>query len=229
MKKLYVLHGWSYTVKKWKEFLKILEKNKVEYVLLKIPGLTEKLDRVWTIDDYALWLNEKIGSEPSILLGHSNGGRIALYFSLCYPNLVDKLILIDSAGIYHREFFLQLKKMIFQTLAKAGKKVTISPVLKKLLYRLARTKDYLETSGSTKETMLNLISIDLTNKLEKISSPTLIIWGEKDRITPLSDGRLMSEKIKQAKIHVIKSAKHSPQFTHPEETAQQIISFLKVL
>src|SRR3989344_6868211 len=99
--KLIILHGWAYSTEKWKSFLNLLEEDGVEYEMLKIPGLTAPLKRVWTINDYMGWLRKQVISYklPVVLLGHSNGGRIAAAFAAKYPSKVSKLILIDSAGI----------------------------------------------------------------------------------------------------------------------------------
>ena len=61
--KVYILHGWTYNLGKWDPFIKILTKNNLNPVLLKILGLTEKIDKPWTIDDYADWLAKEVGEE----------------------------------------------------------------------------------------------------------------------------------------------------------------------
>ena len=74
--------------------------------------------------------------------------------------------------------------------------------------------------------MANLITTNVTNKLALIEIPTLIIWGEMDKTTPLSDGILMHQLIKDSKLAVIAGAHHSPQFTHPKEVAKKIYEYL---
>src|SRR3989338_4234164 len=103
MKKIIILHGWAYSTDKWRPFIEELKKSGVKSKMIKIPGLTSPLDQVWNLDDYVEWLKKNLSKEKGkvILLGHSNGGRIALAFSAKYPEKVGKLILIDSAGIFH--------------------------------------------------------------------------------------------------------------------------------
>jgi pimeloyl-ACP methyl ester carboxylesterase len=97
MKKIYILHGWAYDTLKWQPFLDKLKSNGIEPIILKIPGLTDKIDKPWTVDDYVNWLDGKLDKENKvILLGHSNGGKIALTFAFKFPNKIDKLFLIDS-------------------------------------------------------------------------------------------------------------------------------------
>lgn len=214
-----ILHGWTSETKKWEPFLKYLPGK-----LLKIPGLTEKIDRPWTLDDYLEWLKKKIDKRV-VLIGHSNGGRIAIAFAAKYPERVEKLILIDSAGIYHKKLALQIKRILFKLVAKIGKKIAPSNKLKNLLYKLAGEKDYKNADPIQKQTMINLISTDLTPMLTKIPIPTLIIWGKDDKITPLRDGKLMHQKIKGSKLKIL-NAKHSPQFSHPKEVARLIHEYI---
>jgi len=226
--KIYILHGWTYSTDKWQPFIEFLKENGIEAQVLTIPGLTEKTDKVWGIEDYVKWLNEKLNKEKDVvLIGHSNGGRIALAFAAESPKNLSKLILIDSAGIYHNEFPLKIKRVLFKTASKIGKNLIISNKARDLLYFLAREKDYKNASPNIKKTMVNLIQTDLTDELSKIKTPTLIIWGENDKILPLSDGRLMNGKISNSKLYVVLGARHSPQFSHVEEVGNRILEEIR--
>lgn len=228
MKKVIILHGWTKNLDKWNDFLKNLDEKGIDYEFPKIPGLTGNLNEIWNLDDYVKWLKNITGKQKGkvILIGHSNGGRIALAFTNLYPQKVEKLILIDSSGIYHNELPLKIKRIVFKAFAKVGKKLTSSKTIKNLFYKLTRESDYKDLDDKTKQTMINLISIDLKPILSQVKIPTLIIWGREDKITPLSDGILMNKLIKNSKLEIIKDAHHSPQFTHSKETASIIISNL---
>ncbi len=218
MTKIIILHGWTYATYKWDKFMTLMSEDGIEAKLLGIPGLTEAIDRAWTLNDYVNWLKNILDQEPRpvILLGHSNGGRIALALTVKYPEKISHLILLDSAGIYHHEWPLRLKRVVFGQLARLGKKFTTSPTLRKILHRLAGTRDYDRASPLMRQTMINLIEVDLRPVLGQIKVPTLIIWGSKDKATPLADGRLMQRLIPQAPLEVIEDAGHSPQASHPE-------------
>jgi pimeloyl-ACP methyl ester carboxylesterase len=224
MNKIIILHGWTKNLDKWAVFIDALKKKGISAKLLKIPSLTEKLDKVWDLPDYVQWLKEIIDKETDkiILMGHSNGGRIALSFANSYPEKIKKLILIDSAGIYHNEPLLKIKRIVFRTIAKIGKKITSSENIKNLLYKLARESDYKTLDETTKKTMINLIKSDLKPILSLIKTPTLIIWGAEDKTTPMSDGILMNELIKNSKLKIVSEAKHSPMYTHTQAVAKII-------
>lgn len=223
LKKIYILHGWTYSFEKWQDFLDLLKRNGFKPVLLKIPGLTQESEKVWDIDSYVEWLKEETKDEKKlILLGHSNGGRLAINFTINYPQRVKNLILIDSAGIYHDEFPLRAKRAVFKSLAKIGKKIIPSGILRNILYKLAQEADYKNASPQMRQTLVNLIQSDKNIDLSRINLPATIIWGQNDKITPLSDGRVMAQKIKNSKFYIIKSTGHSPQYINPHEVAEKI-------
>ena len=223
MYKVYILHGWTYSIEKWRPFLDLLEKNGTEYEMLKIPGLTAPLSDVWTLDDYVSWLKPVVSGQGSVvLLGHSNGGRIAAAFTAKYPEMISRLILIDCAGIIQRDFKTLLRKTVFATAAKIGGKVTKSDSIRNLFYKAVGEQDYNKASPILKKTMLNLISQDLEPIFSKISVPTLIIWGNNDKVTPVSDGEKIHKFVSGSKFKIIETAKHSPQFTNPDEVFEII-------
>ncbi|MGE5041371.1 MAG: alpha/beta fold hydrolase [Candidatus Levyibacteriota bacterium] len=221
--KLIVLHGWSTDIQKWHPFLKILEEAEIPFQFLKVPGLSAPLEKIWTLDDYVTWLHRETEKEKSIdVLGHSNGGKIALAFALRYPHKVNRLFLIDSAGVYHNELHMRVKRVVFKTIAHVGKKFTSSEKARKILYKIVREKDYLESSPMLRETMKNLIKVNLLPKLQNIKTPVIIIWGKEDKVTPFADALRMQVEMPHAKLFPIEGAKHSPQFTHTEKVAEVV-------
>ena len=225
IKKVFIVHGWTYSLEKWGVFTKVMARLGFSCVTLAVPGLTLGSNRVWSLDDYVGWLKEELDKESgkAIVVGHSNGGRIALAFAAKYPEKIAYLVLIDSAGIFHHEFPTRVKRFIFGVAAKIGKKVTGSESARRLLYRLAGESDYRNATIQMRQTMANLISVDLSLELGKITSPVLIIWGELDKITPISDGLLMHKLIKGSKLYRVKGARHSPYFTHTDEVCGEIV------
>ena len=128
LKKIVILHGWTYSLDKWSKFTDLLEKDGFEVYLPKIPGLTQDSNESWNLYKYTNWLNKLLEKyqDKVILLGHSNGGRIAINFAVKYPCKLEKLILIDSAGIFHNELPIRLKRIVFKNVANVGKKFTKS-------------------------------------------------------------------------------------------------------
>ncbi|HCR81057.1 MAG: Alpha/beta hydrolase fold protein [Candidatus Pacebacteria bacterium GW2011_GWB1_47_8] len=226
-----VLHGWTLdpaVTTKWQPFLKLLKKAGFVVKSWPLPGLTIKKDTSLTLEDYVAWLDQKTKNlPPFILLGHSFGGQLAAQFACVYPNRVNRLILIDSSGIIDPAISKILKRSVFKLAAKVGRAVTKSTKLRQLLYTLARETDYYEANEAQRQTMSNLLQRDLTEHLPHITAPTLIIWGQYDAVTPLKLGRVFANRIPQATLKLIAGARHSPIYTHPQQTLKLITEFLK--
>lgn len=230
--KVYLLHGWaidSANAQKWQPLQNLLRKQGIDSQFLSIPGLSKAHDQVWDLNDYVAWLiNELPQRQPIILLGHSFGGQLAIRFTAQNPHLVDKLILVDSAGIRNNKLLPWLKRNVFFCLAKIGKLVFKAAIFRKLLYKIAREQDYYTAPENMRETMIKVINDSVKPDLTKITCPILIIWGKQDKVTPLWIGQEFANKIKRSQLEIVEQARHSPQFTHSKKTSDLISQFLKI-
>lgn len=226
-KKIYIVHGWTYDVSKWDCFLADFKKLHFETLFLNVPGLTAPIDRPYTLDDYVEWLHEKLANEtePVALLGHSNGGRISIAYTLKYPEKVKNLILIGSAGVTQKDFLIVWKLAIFGFLAKVFHPLKKIQLLRTLLYKLLRERDYKEANQVMQKTMSNLVRIDLAPRLHEVAQPVLLIWGDKDGMTPLSSGKVMQKSFQNSELHILKNAMHSPFATHREAVLKIITEY----
>lgn len=223
MKKIYIIHGWSYNLDKWRNIKPFLRSHGLDPVFLNVPGLTEPSDKVWDIDDYVGWLNKKLrGQKDIIVVGHSNGGRIALNFVNKYPSKISKLILIDSAGVASRSLMSKLKLSVLYVFSKIAKPFSSIKILRKVFYKLIGARDYYEAPVNMRFTMQNMLAADKNLNLKQIKLPASIIWGRQDKITPLKMGKKMKKRIEGSSLFVIDGAKHAPMHTHPEQVADLI-------
>lgn len=159
-----------------------------------------------------------------ILMAHSFGGRVAIKYAVKYPGDIEAMVLTGAAGIKHP---LTRRQQIFYFMAKIGKEIFALPILrsleksaKKYFYVIVREKDYVNAGARMKEVMKNALAEDLTNALDGVSVPTLLIWGENDNSTPLADGEFMNLAIKGSKLFIIKEANHSAVYNNAEEFAK---------
>jgi pimeloyl-ACP methyl ester carboxylesterase len=230
-----ILHGWNGSSDSWKKIIGVLE-TKYKVVCPDFPGFgkSQVPSTPWNLNDFVEWLNEfseKVNLKNFFLLAHSFGGRVAIKFSIFYPEKVKKLILVSSAGI-KQEWGLK-EKIIFQ-ISKIGNAIfsknhffRFKDGARNFFYRIARIKDYSKAKGVMKETMKKIVEEDLLPELSKIQKETLIIWGEKDKIIPLKYAFLFKEKIKNSKLEILPKIGHSPHLEDPEKLAEILISNLK--
>lgn len=219
---LYIIHGWTYTVKPWEKTLALLKEAGFNVKMLRVPGLTEKSDKEYTIDDYVAWADSEI-PDGAIALGHSNGGRILLNLCSKNPEKLKYLILLDSAGIYENT----LKKKIVRTVAKIGKPLKKVPAVDKVFHRITGSTDYSKAPENMKKTLANMLSSDRDLDITKVETPTLILWGKKDTVTPPRQATAIYERLPRAELKFFPEWTHAPYISDPEGLAKALISFLK--
>lgn len=221
LKEIVIIPGWTYSTHNWDKLSLALRKAGYQVHIMSVPGLTKISSRIWDLESYIRWLDKKLENYSKvILMGHSNGGRIALAYAAARPNNISKLVLIDSAGVFHNEPLVRLKRFVFRMVTKVGKDLGVSKKFRWVIYKLAREHDYERASPEMRETMKNIIYRDLTPLMKKIKFPTLIIWGENDTITPLADGKVINSLIRGSKLFIVKGAQHSPFYTHPKKVTK---------
>ena len=80
-----------------------------------------------------------------------------------------------------------------------------------------------------KKTLSRVVEEDLFYVLSRIKVKTLIIWGEKDNTTPIAQGYLMKEKIKDSKLEILENVGHTPYLENPELLAKKISDFIRTI
>lgn len=229
-----ILHGWGTSSKSWQKIKKLLEDRGQKVFLPDLPGFgqTSPPPRSWSVDDYLKWIKEYIEKEnlsSPFLLGHSFGGRIAIKFAAKYPEKLAGLILVGAAGLNERKktkiFFFLIFSKLGRFFCRLPFLIKFQPRLRKILYFLAKS-DYASLSGTMKETFKKIIAEDLRLYLSQIKVPTLIIWGEKDKIVPLKTAYLIKEKIPHSVLEVFSQVGHNPHLERPEIFTKKILNFL---
>lgn len=228
---LFILHGWAVdqlNQQKWLPLITALEKQQIKCTFLPIPGLSAPLEEVWQLDDFVKWLDLQLAGEKEVvLLGHSFGGQVAIRYVSLHPGKVTKLILVDSAGIRDHSLKATLKRKVFWLMAKMGKVCFNFALARKILYKVARERDYLNSPPLLKRTMSLVLDAEITSDLHKIDCPTLLIWGREDTATPLKNAYLKAKLIPQNRLKIIDGARHSPQFTHVQQVAEFVAEFVR--
>lgn len=221
--KIFIIHGWTYSIKPWISTVSVLKSRNIETIQLKVPGLTKKSDDIYTIDDYVDWLHEELKDEKNpIIIAHSNGGRIALNYLNKYPNSFSKLILIGSAGIYDEAGQTSFRNQALMRLSKMFKLLKKQPLIRKVVYKLIGASDYNEAPENMKQTLKNMLDSDKDLAIKDNGVETVLLWGEKDDATPLWMGQKMHKKLANSRLKTFKNWGHAPYITHPYELANEL-------
>lgn len=219
---LYIIHGWTYTVEPWKNTLTMLRDNGISVKMLHVPGLTEKSDKVYTIDDYVKWADENI-PDGAIALGHSNGGRILLNLCADNPEKLKYLILLDAAGVYEPS----ARKKMVEKVAKIGKPLKKVPIIDKAFHKITGSTDYSRAPENMKQTLANMLESDKDLSFNKVTTKTFILWGKKDTTTPPRQATTMYEKLPNAELKFYANWTHAPYISSPEELARALTTLIK--
>ena len=222
MADLYIIHGWTYTLEPWRNTLMMLKEKGVSVKMLRVPGLTEKSDKIYTIDDYVDWADENI-PDGAIALGHSNGGRILLNLCSKKPEKLKYLILLDSAGIYEPS----VRKKIVEKVAKIGKPLKKVPTINKVFHKITGSTDYSRAPENMKQTLANMLESDKNLDLKKVDTKTFILWGKKDTTTPPRQATAMYESLPNAELKFYANWTHAPYISSPEELARAIATLIQ--
>lgn len=221
---LYIIHGWTYTVEPWTETLERLKKAGLKVKMLHVPGLTEPSRKVWAIDQYVEWANQQL-PDGAIALGHSNGGRILLNLCRQNPAKLRHLILLDAAGVYEPS----KKRDLLRLLAKAAAPLKKVRLLRKVIHKLIGANDYGRAPENMKKTLANMLESDKSLDLTKISTPTTILWGKDDTVTPPRQAKIMHQKIAGSRLTFKAGWTHAPYISDPKGLAESIIQIVEQL
>ena len=231
-----LLHGWGAPAETYRLIIDHLS-GYCRIIAPDLPGFGQSQEppEAWTSTRYAEFVQHfasALGIEEAVLIGHSNGGRIALHLlgEGC-SFTIKKAILMDAAGLKpHRGFSYYYKVYTY----KAARCFFSLPVIRALFphaVEKARQKrgsaDYRNASPIMRQSMVLAVNQDLSHLLPCVKASTLLIWGEKDTATPLCDGQKMERLIPDAGLVTLSGAGH---FAFAEKWGQcrrVLDSFLK--
>lgn len=228
-----LLHGWGGSIQTMVPIANIL-KDKCRVITLDLPGFGESSipNLPWNSYDYAECIKkfiDELDLNDIILFGHSHGGRVSIILASLYGR-VKKLVLIDSAGLIpKRKINYYLKVYSFKLLKKIYTVFIPGNSEEKLekFYKKYGSKDYKESQGVMRQTMVKVINDNLVHLLPDIKAPTLLIWGENDHDTPVYMGKIMEDNIRDSGLIVLKGAGHYSYVDCYEQFKAIINVFLK--
>jgi len=167
------------------------------------------------------------------LIGESLGGWIAAAYALQHPQAVDKLVLVDAAGVWNetkelpvdlhvstRQHMREIMQLLFYD------KTLATDALIDFAYEL-----HLERGdGYTIHRVLQNLRDgheSLDDKIAALKVPTLIMWGENDELIPAATGRLIHRLVPNSRLEVIAQCGHLPALEKPAELTNCVLNFLR--
>jgi pimeloyl-ACP methyl ester carboxylesterase len=243
---LILIHGMFGDFLDWEPVLEPLAQSH-RVIALDLPGFgnSSKPAREYTADFFVTTLHELftgLALRRMILVGNSFGGQIAILYTLRHPEMVAKLVLVDSGG-----FRFISEEEYSAVAARFGEPViaTLTPEVHELLFASVFTQpseasqrylrrqneklkrsDYLSYAESLASSIRLSLSACLLDRLVEIKCPTLLIWGERDLVLPVQQARTALARLPHGELQVISACGHAPQLECSEEFLRAIVPFL---
>ena len=170
-------------------------------------GESDRIPDAWSVGDYADWL-EGFFKEQGIVfpyvIAHSFGGRVAL--KCLARGLIDRAVLTGCAGIVRR------RTPAYHI--RVGGYRLVKRVAPRFAEAHFGSREYRSLSPLMRESYKKIVNEDLREEAGRIARPVLYLYGERDKETPLSSGRILHECTAGSKLAVFKGCGH---FAHLEE------------
>lgn len=241
---LLLIHGFDSSVLEYRRLLPLLVEHHETWAIDLLGfGFTDRPQGIkFRITDikthlYCFW--KTLIKQPVVLVGASMGGAAAIDFTLTYPEVVKKLVLIDSAGLVGGS---PLAKLMFPPLDYLATQFLRNPKIRQSISSSAYKNKSLASVDAQLCAALHLESSNWNQaliaftkgggytafrfkKLGEIQQPTLILWGDSDQILGTNDAKRFNRAIRDSKLIWIKDCGHVPHLEQPQITAQYILDF----
>jgi pimeloyl-ACP methyl ester carboxylesterase len=248
-----LIHGFGGSMWQWEYQQHALSAQwRVITLDLLGSGLSDKPDieyRPEQMLEFFTGFMDALSIPRATLVGNSMGAGLAIGMALTYPGRVDKLVLIDGLpkDVLQKLTSPTVKRALESRapswLVSLGNRLfggwMIEPILKEIVYDptlltpavLERSDRNRRRPGLVSPIMtvrdnLPLWESDFAGRLGEIGHPTLILWGEEDRVFPVTVGEEMTRAIKGGELIKIPKAGHIPQWEQPELSNQAMVKFL---
>lgn len=184
------------------------------------------------------------GTQPVNLIGLSMGGPIASAFTTRHPERVNKLVLIDPAGVKSIALTPMLKVVKIPFVAEAvlglvGGEALIRSNAKDFFdaalvdhfsaqYRVQmQYKGFKRAILSTMRNRMLGSFINVYEALGKLNKKILLFWGRDDNTVPFEHSRILCETLSNVEFHVVENCGHIPHYEKPDEVNPILIKFLR--
>lgn len=210
-------------------------------------GRSSKGNEQYTPKNYAAFVRHvveaRVGARPFFLVGHSLGGAIALRYASLYPEDVAALVLVDVPGILHRQaysrylshlgidflpkFYPTQNDHLSNLASTVFSKLTWANPAPEIMLASPRLRRNFLSADPARIAGLALVMEDFSADMARVQAPTLVLWGGRDELAPLRNGRVLSANLPQAQLEIFATSGHTPMDDVPEDFAQRVAEFLR--
>ena len=175
----------------------------------------------WGVPEHGSLLHDYIETEiqgPVSIIGHSNGGRIALYMTSSpdHADLVDRLVLISPSGVKPKRSWSQAVRSGLATTLKTPFQLLPEPLhtpamdwlRHSLVWRMLGSSDYNALSGVMRETFVKTVNYHLNGALSRIDVPTLLFWGTADEAVSRRQMAVLEDTLADCGLVELEGAGH---------------------
>jgi 4,5:9,10-diseco-3-hydroxy-5,9,17-trioxoandrosta-1(10),2-diene-4-oate hydrolase len=217
---LLIIHGGSEGAKAWeKTAAELIKKYRIYVPDLPGFGHSQEMKGNYYIPELVKFVNgfaDELGLVNFHLMGHSLGGGIALHYALEFPHRVKKLVLVNSMFL-GKEIALWVRVFSMPPFRHTIGATTLGILrgVKWMAERLSAPPEFLHPfprasiSLGSKVASLKEQTTVLAHRLSEIMVPTLVVWGAKDPILPVSQAYAAAQLIPDCQIKVFKDGGHS--------------------
>ncbi len=227
---LILLHGLMGALSNFEGILNIVSKkyNVVVPMLpifemplrkLSVSGLVDYVERFIDFKNY-----DKVH-----VLGNSLGGHIAQMYVLKRPEKVKSLILTGSSGLFESAMGTSFpKRGNYEYIQKKTESVFYNPAFatKELVDEVFETVNNRNKAIRVVATAKSAVRHNLEKRLKDIKTPTLLVWGKNDEVTPSWVGEKFHELLTQSRLYLVDDCGHAPMMEKSDEFNEILLQFL---
>ncbi|MDP5030595.1 alpha/beta fold hydrolase [Paraglaciecola sp.] len=245
-----LLHGTSASLHTWDGWTQALVEQQHRVIRFDLPGfgLTgPAVDNDYRIESYAQTVMNVLDSlniEQATLAGNSLGGYIAWATAVLYPNRIKNLVLVDPSGYPYESESLPLAFKIAKTpilnqimhgflprslVASSVRNVYGDPSLvsEELIDRYFELTTRAGNRDALAERFKQTRPGAMVKRMAEIKVPTLILWGQKDRLIPAHLAEHFHQAIDNSQVHIFPLLGHVPQEEDPQQSVGVLSKFLE--
>ena len=217
-----VLHGLMGGLSNFDAVTNFFGNNGYKIIIPELPIYTMSLLKT-NVKSFANYLKDFIefkGLDSVILLGNSLGGHIGLYHTKLYPKKVKALVITGSSGLYESAMGSgYTKRSDYEVIKKKAQDVFYDPAVatKEIVDEVYETVNDRNKLVKTLAIAKSAIRHNMAKDLPKMQTPTCIIWGKNDNVTPPDVAEEFHELLPDSDLFWIDKCGHAAMMEHPEK------------